>query len=205
MSQDIITVTKRETIGKAANREVRKAGDVPAVIYGLGKEPIAVAVNAKATARVIASDSGLNSLIEMQIQGAEIDHVIIKDVARFPVSGRLMHIDFMRVDPTHKVRVKVPIRLKGTPLGVKEGGMLDFIHREIEVECLPAFIPAHIDVEVAHLLVDESLRMEQLNLDDHLTLLGDHHNVICIVHGKQAPTAEELAAATPEPVVAAKK
>jgi len=203
MSQETIIVSQREIVGKAASRETRKVGNIPAIIYGLDKAPVPVAVSAKIVARVIASDSGLNSLIPMQVPGADLDHVIIKEVARHPVTGRLAHVDFMRVDPTHKVRVKVPIRLKGTPAGVKEGGMLDFIHRELEVECLPSFIPAHIDVDVSRLVVNDSLRMDQLSLDAHLTLLGDVHNVICIVHGKQAAEADETA--TPEPVVAAKK
>jgi large subunit ribosomal protein L25 len=116
----------------------------------------------------------------------------------------------MRVDPTHKVRVKVPIKLVGTPVGVKEGGILDFTHREIEVECLPSFIPAHVDVNVSALQVGDSLRLDQVVLDANLTLQGDSHNVICSVLGKQAeeelPEAEAAAApaaAAPVAVAAA--
>ena len=117
---------------------------IPAVIYGLNEPPVAIAISPKIVARIIASETGMNSMIHLQREGTDIKrHVIIKDVQRHPVTGRLSHVDFMRVDPTHKVRVKVPIRLKGVPAGVKEGGILDFTHREIEVECLPSFIPAH--------------------------------------------------------------
>jgi large subunit ribosomal protein L25 len=212
MGQEMITVKARPEIGKAANRTIRKEGCVPAVIYGLGKDPQTIAILAKTVARIIASDTGMNSMVEMACEGTDArDHVIIKEVARNPVTGRLVHVDFMRVDPTHKVRVKVPLRLTGTPLGVKEGGMLDFIHREIEVECLPSFIPAHIDIDVSAMVVDDTLRMHDLTLDAHLTLLGDPHNTICIIHGKQAeieetPAAEGAAApVAPEPVVAGKK
>jgi large subunit ribosomal protein L25 len=161
---------------------------------------VAVAISPKVVARVIASDTGLNSMLHLQREGTDIKrHVIIKEVQRDPVTRRLTHVDFMRVDPTHKVRVKIPIRLQGIPIGVKEGGILDFTHREIEVECLPSFIPPHVDVNVEHLRVNDSLRLDDVVLDQHLTLHGDAHNVICSVKGKQAEEeAPEAAAATEE-------
>jgi len=206
MAEEIIPVAKRETTGKASNNALRNSGMIPAVIYGLNEPPVAIAISPKIVARIIASDTGLNSMIHLQREGTDIKrHVIIKDVQRHPVTGRLSHVDFMRVDPTHKVRVKVPIKLKGMPLGVKEGGILDFTHREIEVECLPSFIPAHVDVNVEHLKVGDSLRLDQVVLDAHLTLHGDAHNVICSVLGKQAEEVLPEAAAAPAaaPVAAA--
>jgi large subunit ribosomal protein L25 len=206
MTEEIIPVAKRETTGKASNNALRNAGMIPAVIYGLNEPPVAIAISPKIVARIIASDTGLNSMIHLQREGTEIKrHVIIKEVQRHPVTGRLSHVDFMRVDPTHKVRVKVPIKLVGMPLGVKEGGILDFTHREIEVECLPTFIPAHIDVNVEHLKVGDSLRLDQVVLDAHMTLHGDAHNVICSVLGKQAEEVlpEAAAAAAPAAVPAA--
>jgi large subunit ribosomal protein L25 len=192
MSEETIVVAKRETTGKSANNALRKAGMIPAVIYGLNEPPVAISISPKTVARIIASESGMNSMIPLQREGTEIKrHVIIKDVQRHPVTGRLVHIDFMRVDPTHRVRVKVPIRLKGMPAGVKEGGLLDFTHRELEVECLPSFIPAFVSVNVEHLAIGDSLRLDQVVLDSHLTVIGDAHNVICSVLGKQA---EETAA-----------
>jgi large subunit ribosomal protein L25 len=198
MTEEIIPVAKRETTGKASNNALRNAGMIPAVIYGLNEPPVAIAISPKVVARVIASNTGLNSMIHLQREGTDIKrHVIIKDVQRHPVTGRLSHVDFMRVDPTHKVRVKVPIKLVGMPVGVKEGGILDFTHREIEVEVLPSFIPAHIDVNVEHLKVGDSMRLDQVVLDAHMTLHGDAHNVICSVLGKQAEEElPEAAAAT---------
>jgi large subunit ribosomal protein L25 len=202
MTEETIIVAKRETTGKASNNALRNSGMIPAVIYGLNEPPVAVSISPKVVARIIASETGLNSMIHLQREGTEIKrHAIIKEVQRHPVTGRLSHVDFMRVDPTHKVRVKVPIHLKGIALGVKEGGIMDFTHREIEVECLPAFIPAHVDVNVDHLQIGDSLRLDQVVLDAHLTLHGDTHNVICSVLGKQAeeevPEAEAAAAAAP--------
>jgi large subunit ribosomal protein L25 len=207
MTTEAIIVAKRETVGKAASRELRKSGLIPATIYGLGEAAVSVAISPKIVARILASDTGMNSMIHLQREGTDIKrHVIIKDLQRDPVTGRLSHVDFMRVDPTHKVKVHVPIVLKGTPIGVKEGGLLDFIHRTIEVECLPAFIPAHIDVAVDHMVVGDVIRLDQIQLDSHLTVLGDAHNVICSVHGKKAEE-EELAAAeaAKEPEVVATK
>lgn len=206
MSQDvIITVAKRESVGKAASRELRKQGMIPASIYGLNEAPVSVAISAKVVARVLASDSGINSLMHIQREGTDLKrHVIFKEIQRNPVTGRLSHVDFMRVDPTHKVRIHVPIVLKGTPIGVKEGGVLDFVHRQIEVECLPAFIPGHIDIDVSALAIGDMLRLDQIQIDSHLSLIGDAHNVICAVHGVKAED-EVAAEEVKEPAAAAPK
>jgi large subunit ribosomal protein L25 len=193
---DTIVVAKRDRVGKSASRELRKKGLVPATIYGLNEPAVSIAISPKIVARVLASETGTNSMLHLQREGTEIKrHVIIKDVQRDAVTGRLVHLDFIRVDPTHKVRVHVPIVLKGTPIGVKEGGLLDFVHRTIEVECLPGFIPGHIDVNVDHLDVGDTIRLNEIKLDAHITVLGDAHNVLCSVHGKAAE--EELAPAAP--------
>ena len=208
---DTIVVAKRDKVGKAASRELRKKGLVPATIYGLNEPPVSISISPKIVARVLASETGMNSMLHLQREGTEIKrHVILKAIQRDVVTGRLTHLDFIRVDPTHKVRVHVPIVLKGTPAGVKEGGLLDFVHRTIEVECLPGFIPGHIDVNVEHLHVGDTIRLDQIKLDPHLTVLGDAHNVLCSVHGKAAeeevavvaPVAE---AAAPEPAVVGAK
>jgi large subunit ribosomal protein L25 len=206
-STEAIVVAKRETVGKASSRDLRKSGLIPATVYGLGEAAVSIGISPKIVARILASDTGKNTMIYLQREGTDIKrHVIIKDLQRDPVTGRLSHVDFMRVDPNHKVKVNIPIVLKGIPAGVKEGGMLDFVHRHIEVECLPAFIPAHIDISVEHMVVGDVMRLDQVQLDAHLTVLGDAHNVICSVHGKKAEE-EVVAAEVPvkEPEVAATK
>jgi len=198
MSEEIIVVAKREKVGKNATRDLRNASMIPAVIYGLNEPTVSVAISPKVVARIIASESGMNSLINMQREGTDIQrHVIIKDLQRHPVSGRLSHVDFLRVDPTHKVRVKAPLVLKGESIGVKEGGILDFIHREVEVECLPAFIPGHIDISIAGMRIGDTLRVDQVNFDSHLTIIGDTHNVICTIQGKPVEEVAEVAEAAP--------
>ncbi|HTL98077.1 MAG TPA: 50S ribosomal protein L25 [Holophagaceae bacterium] len=210
MSEETIVVSKRETLGKAASKQLRKNGMIPAVVYGLGEPPVAVAISPKIAAKIIASDSGLNSVIYMQREGTDIKrHVVIKEVQRHAVTGRLRHIDFLRVDPTHKIRVKVPVKIVGVPYGVKtQGGMLDFVHRHIEIECLPNLIPAHIDVNVEALKVGDSVRFDQLGLAATLSILGDAHEVVCAVHAKaaeeEAPAVEGAVAPAEPEVVAAK-
>ncbi|MBK9794971.1 MAG: 50S ribosomal protein L25 [Holophagaceae bacterium] len=208
MSQEVLIVPKRETFGKASIRELKKNGLIPAVVYGLKEAPVAIAISPKAVARVLASDTGLNSVVFLQREGTDIKrHVIIKDVQRDPITSRLRHVDFMRVDMALKVRVKVPVRLVGTSIGVKAmGGVLDFAHREIEIECLPSVIPAHIDVDITNLAVGDSVRFEQLALGANIVITGDAHQVVCSVHGKAAEeeVAAPVAAAAVEPEVAKK-
>jgi large subunit ribosomal protein L25 len=205
MSQEVLIVPKRESFGKAAVRDLKKSGMIPAVVYGLTEPPVAIAISPKAVARVLASDTGMNSVMFLQREGTDIKrHVIIKDLQRDPITSRLRHVDFMRVDMTLKVRVKVPVRLDGTSIGVKSmGGVLDFAHREIELECLPSIIPAHIDVDISGLNVGDSVRFEQLTLGANIVFTGDAHQVVCSVKGKSAE--EEVAAtAAAEPEVAKK-
>lgn len=205
---DVIVVPKRETFGKAASRDLRKAGLMPAVVYGLNEPPVAIGVSPKILFKVLASEAGRNSVLLLQREGTDIQrHVIIKDVQRNPVTGRLLHVDFLRVDPTHKVRVKVPVRLQGIPYGVKtQGGALEFVHRELEIECLPSLIPAHVDVNVEELKIGDTVRFDQLGLASTLRITGDAHEVVCAVHGRPAEeVAAEAAAAAAEPEVVATK
>ncbi len=211
MSQEVLIVPKRETHGKAAIRDLKKSGLIPAVVYGLKEPPVAIAISPKVVARVLASDSGMNSVMFLQREGTDIKrHVIIKDLQRDPLTGRLRHVDFMRVDMSLKVRVKVPVRLVGIPIGVKSmGGVLDFAHREIEIESLPSAIPVHIDVDISNLAVGDSIRFEQLTLGPNVIISGDAHQVVCSVHGKaaeeEAVVAPVVAAAEPEVVKKGKK
>ncbi|HJW10024.1 MAG TPA: 50S ribosomal protein L25 [Holophagaceae bacterium] len=210
MSEDILIVPKRETTGKRATKALRHDGLIPAVVYGLGEPPVAISINPKLVAKVLASESGMNSVVNLQREGTDIKRaVVIKDIQRHPTTGRLRHIDFLRVDTTHQIKVKVPVRLIGVPYGVKtQGGMLEFVHRTIELECLPSLIPAHIDVNVEALKVGDSVRFDQLGLASTLRILGDEHEVVCHVAAKAAEEeapAVEGAAAPAEPEVVGKK
>ena len=159
-------------------------------------------------ARILASETGMNSVVYLQREGTDIKrHVIIKDVQRDPVTRRLVHVDFLRVDPNHKVKVHVPVKLLGVPAGVKtQGGLLDFVHREVVIECLPSLIPTHIDVDVTGLNIGDTIRVDQLGLASTLKVVGDAHDVIAAVKGKAAEEAAPgTEAAAAEPEVVAKK
>ena len=193
---EAIAVALRTEVGKSANKKLRKEGLIPATVYGLGEDTVSLKISPKIIARVLASATGINSLIYLQREGTDIKrHVIIKDLQRNPVTGRLAHVDFMRVDPSRKVRIRVPFHLVGTPVGAKEGGRLEFVHREIEIECLPKDIPAHIDVDVTHLRISDSVRIEEVKLPDNLQVLDSLINVICVVHGQKAEEVPADAAA----------
>jgi len=203
MSNETIQVSLRTELGKTATKAMRKNGMIPAVVYGLNEPTVHLAISPKVVARIIASESGMNSVVFMQREGTDIKrHVIIHDLQRDPVTGRLKHVDFLRVDPNHKVRVKVPVKLNGVPYGVKtQGGLLDFVHREIEIECLPSLIPTSIPVNIEALRIGDSVRFDQLTLASTLKIVGEAHEVICAIHGKPAEEAAvEAAPAEPEVV-----
>lgn len=203
MSNETIQVSLRTELGKTATKTMRKNGMIPAVVYGLNEPTVHVAISPKVVARIIASESGMNSVVFLQREGTDIKrHVIIHDLQRDPKTGRLKHVDFLRVDPTHKVRVKVPVKILGVAYGVKtQGGLLDFVHREIEIECLPSLIPTSIPVNVEALRIGDSVRFDQLTLASTLKIVGEAHEVICAIHGKPAEeVAAEAAPAEPEVV-----
>lgn len=207
MSDETFVVSLRPTKGKSSAKALRKEGNIPAVVYGLNEPPAAIAIASKVVARILSSETGMNSVVYLQREGTDIKrHVIIKDVQRDPVTRRLVHVDFLRVDPNHKVKVHVPVKLQGVPAGVKaQGGLLDFVHREVVIECLPSLIPTHIDVDVSALNIGDTIRIDQLGLPSTLKVIGDAHDVIAAVKGKAAEEALPEAAAAPEPEVVAKK
>ena len=140
----------RDRAGKGAARQSRRDGRVPGVIYGDKKPPTLISVAPRELMKELRKKAFHVTLFDIAFDGHK-ERVLPRDVQFDPVSDHPIHVDFMRVDPSHKVRVKVPIKLKGMPLGVKEGGILDFTHREIEVECLPTFIPPFVEVNVGEL------------------------------------------------------
>ena len=143
MAELKIEVERREETGKNANRRLRAAGKIPAVVYGGGKETVSIQVDKVAVHNLLGSEGGENAVFLLKLAGtAKSRHTMLREVVTHPISRQIIHIDFMRVNMTEKVRVAVPIELIGTASGVKnEGGVLEFINREVEVESLPADIP----------------------------------------------------------------
>jgi len=148
--------------GKNEARRLRVSGRVPAVVYGAKKETVAVSLDPKVISRILASDSGHNTIFDLQV-GSEKTKAMIVDWQFEPVRGSILHIDLKRIAMDEKMRVMVPIHLVGEAVGVKtQGGIMDQIIREVEIECLPGDIPSHIDADVSHLEFGVVLRVKDL-------------------------------------------
>jgi large subunit ribosomal protein L25 len=208
MIKDItINASARDGVGKGYARRLRAEGKIPASIYGEGKESAAIAVNAKEIANILRSDTGHNTIFKLALpNGGEADTVIIKDYQVDPIKGRLMHADLMRLSLTEKTRVRVSVELKGESIGVKrDGGILEFELREVEIECLPTDIPEHLTVDVSALELGDHVTVANLMYDsEKVTVLTDEHQVIAGVFAPrlaEAPAAVEGEAAASEPEV----
>lgn len=188
-----LEAVKRETRGKNEARRLRVAGRIPAVVYGgTNQEPLAVSVDPKILSRILHSDSGLNTLIDLQIDGAAGARVLVKDFLLDPIHHRLLHADFYRLSLDKKITVTVPIELKGEAKGVKlQGGVLDFPNRDVEIEVLPTEIPEHIEIDVTELTIGQGVRLKDLAEGAKWTPVSDPDTLLVHV---VPPRAEEAAA-----------
>lgn len=206
----VLDAVKRNTKGKNEARRLRAAGKIPATLYGAQKAgdapaPESVSVDPKPFMRILHSASGFNTLITLKVQGGGDARVLVKNVQLDPITHHPLHADFYRVNMDRKIRVTVPISLRGDARGVKQdGGVLDFVHREIEVEVLPANIPDTIEVDVADLGIGDSIHVRDLSANAAWTPISDadmmivHVVVIKVVEetpAAAAPGAEGAAAA----------
>lgn len=209
MSDIEIEVQKREALGKNANRRLRAAGIVPAVVYGGGKDPVTIQVGQRKIDLLLRSPGGENAVFLLKMAGTDQSrHTMIRDRMVDPLTGKTLHLDFQRIDMEKKVQVGVPIEIHGEAEGVKnEGGLLDFMTREIEVECLPAKIPSHLVVDVSELHLGQHVSAGELELPEAVALVDDPEKVIVsVVQSRMAMVSEEeeeelLTAAPEEPEV----
>jgi large subunit ribosomal protein L25 len=174
-----IEVQSRETTGKNANRRTRAASKIPAVVYGGGRESVSIEVDRKTFLETMRGHGEEKNPLFLLKLGDKERHAMIREIQTDPLSRQVIHIDFQRVLMDQKVRVAVPIELVGTAYGVKtEGGMLDFVTREVHVECLPGDIPKHIEHDVTELRMGQHLEAKELKLPEGLTLLDEPERVI---------------------------
>jgi large subunit ribosomal protein L25 len=159
-----LSVEKRSTTGKNEARRDRMAGRIPAVVYGAGKPNVPISVNKKALADLVREGAGENAIFLLKLAGSDQSrHAMIKEMQRDPLSRKPLHIDFVRVLMDVKVTVKVAVEVVGIARGVKaDAGVLDLVTREIEIECLPTSIPAHIAVDVSELGIGDAIRVSDL-------------------------------------------
>jgi large subunit ribosomal protein L25 len=206
-----IEVQPRQETGTNSNRRLRSRGQIPAVVYGgAGKDSVPIHVDRRRLVELLRSGGGDNAvfLLKLSSTGQE-RHAMIRDMQLDPITREIVHLDFLRVVMTEKVRVQVAIELSGTAYGVKtEGGVLDFSHREVHVECLPGDIPKKIELDVSDLHLGQHLSVADLRLPPAVTLLDEPDRVlVSVMHSKTevAPAAAEEEAAPveagPEPEV----
>ncbi len=183
MAQEKIVVeaAARSKRGKNENRRLRLTGKVPAVLYGGKGESITLSVNAKQLGAIFRSQSGHNTLFQVDLSGKH-EPAILKDWLVDPVTGNLLHVDLLRVAMDVRMRVKVPVHTFGEPAGVKQqGGVYEIVTREVEIECLPADIPTEFKADVSTLMMGEALRARDLAIDSKLKLLTDPERVLAHV------------------------
>jgi large subunit ribosomal protein L25 len=202
----VIATPRTGKFNKNHARRVRVEGKIPAVVYGAGQEAVAVAVDPRVVTRILHSESGHNTIFDLNVEGAPLVKAMIVDWQHEPIKGKLLHIDFKRIAMDKAMRVSVPILLTGVPNGVKNsGGILDQILREVEIECLPADIPDHIDIDVSGLELYGAIHVSDLPHSGKLKFLGDEHALVAHVTViKEEAPAEVIAPAVAEPEVAKK-
>jgi large subunit ribosomal protein L25 len=195
---------KRTDKGKNQARRHRASGRLPAVVYG----PVAggtdtsipVTVDPKALSRILHSESGANTIISLEVDG-KTTAVLVKDFLVHPVSRALLHADFYRVAMDRKLTVRVPVTVKGEAKGVKQqGGVLDFVTREFEIECLPADIPEHVEVDVTELVMGQGIRIRDVAHGAKWTPVGEPDTMlvhVVAIKVEEAPVADAAVVAAP--------
>lgn len=206
MAQSTLYVMRRNETGKSVARKIRREGAIPAVLYGRETKSILLTVNPLDLKKALSTDAGENTLLEIHIKGdgEEITKTaLLRDVQYDYLKSRPIHFDFQEVMMKELITVKVPIRIVGKAQGIQEGGILEEIMREIEVECLPASIPNAIDVDVTQLGIGDSLHISDLVLPEGVTLLQEPEQTIVTILSPVMEEVKPAAAAPAEPALAA--
>jgi large subunit ribosomal protein L25 len=197
MEQKVLNIELRSKTGKGISRRLRKQGLIPAVVYGKGIDSVPVTINPKELASAIAGEGGRNKLITLKADGPLGGSlVIVADLFRDNLKGTLLHADLHKITLEEKVKVPVQVSLVGTSIGVKEGGLLDFAMHTIEVECLPAQIPEHLEVDVTNLKIGDSFHVSDLQVPEGIRVHEDPKATVVNILGKsrEEETPAEAAA-----------
>lgn len=191
----VLEAVRRDTFGRNNAGRLRRKGQIPGVLYGGAKEQAeSIAVDPKSLLRILHSQSGANTLITLKIDGATDTRVLVKEYQLHPVMHELLHADFYRVAMDKVLQLTVPVQLIGEAKGIKlQGAIVDFVHRELEVECLPGDIPEHITVDVSDLMLHDGVRVRDLQTGGKWKALSEPD--MLIVHLVSPKTEAEPAAA----------
>src|SRR5258705_7503645 len=196
MNEIVIDVTPRTELGKNPSRRLRRSGMIPGIVYGSSKPPVPISVDPKQVERVLHLESGVNTVFMLNLVGKDQRrYAMIKDIQTDPVSSRLQHTDFIRIQMDEAIQVNVPVQTVGEAPGVKlDLGILDIPLREIRIESLPSDIPDHIPVDISTMKIGDSIRVADLVIPPKVKILTDVNQVVAVV---TPPAKEEEAAAAP--------
>lgn len=198
----------RDGIGKQKVKQMRRNKQIPAIVYGHGIKATPIHVSKDEFLRVIHTKAGENVIIQLTIDGPQkFDKtVVIKEVQHSPTTDAIQHVDFNAISLTEKIKVKVPLHVKGEAPGLKEGGVLDIVHHELEVECLPTHIPEKIDADISALNIGDAIHIRELTFPSGVVAQFSPDEVVIAVHAPKAePTPEAVEGAAAEPEVITKK
>ncbi len=193
MAQSTLTVISRKAVGKSAARKIRRQGEIPAIFYGKETQPIPLIVNLNELKQALSTEAGENTILELHIKdnGGEITKLaLLKDIQFDYLTNKPIHFDFQEVLLREKISVKVPVKIVGKAAGVKEGGILEEILREIEIECFPTDIPNSIEVDVSQLGIGDSIHIRDLSLPEGITVLHEPDETIVTI---LSPAVEAIA------------
>ena len=174
-----LSVRERESRGSAESRRLRKQGEIPGVLYGRGNQPHPICVEERELRRALTGDSGLHAILDVTLEGQKTAHAsILKDYQVDPIRGHLIHVDFQEVRLDQPIQAQVVVELVGDPEGVKEGGVLSQVQREINVEALPMEIPDHLELDVSGMAIGDTMRLSDLPTREGVTYLDDPEETV---------------------------
>ncbi|RLF56726.1 MAG: 50S ribosomal protein L25 [Thermoplasmata archaeon] len=195
MAQPVLAARARQETGKGAARKLRQQGQVPAVFYGPGVEPMKLAVPYSDLERILTGVSGENVIIALEVETEGKKHrrsVMLKELQSDPVHEKYLHADFYEISMDKEITVNVAIQLNGTPIGVTNGGILENVRREVSVSCLPDKLTSAIDVDISHMDIGDALHIEDIELPEGMRALEDGHLTIAVVAAPVAEKEEEV-------------
>ncbi|MXW43569.1 MAG: 50S ribosomal protein L25 [Candidatus Dadabacteria bacterium] len=200
MVQSSLRVKPRIRIGKSGAREVRKEGNIPAILYGQGEDPVPLVVRPDELKRALSNNTGINTVLELEIDGSEPSakrFSMLKEVQRDPIKNRVIHLDFLAIDMKKSVRVKVPVSTQGRSEGERRGGTLEKLMRTIDLECLPENIPDLIEIDISSLDIGGFVDIGGLELGEGVKPVRDGSEKVVQVIAQRS-TEEDVQAGEEE-------
>lgn len=205
-----IKTEKRDVFGKNASRRLRREGMIPAILYGGDASNVPLTLRKQDVFMILRSDTGENTVFQVSFD-SEIRDVMIKELQKDPVTDEILHVDFVHIAMDKVIRVSVPVMSVGEAVGVKaEGGFIDFITREVEVECFPKDIPEHIEIDISSLHLRQSFKVEDIILPEGVKLITSSDTILVMIEvpvkeeEKEVKEEEEVIAEEEEPEVIGK-